>query len=55
LTIGEICEKNKVKRWVVYEWRKTEKLKAYRYDDAGRYLYKEQFDNNHTMSKGDAL
>ena len=43
LTIGEICEKNKVKRWVVYEWRKTGKLKAYRYDDAGRYLYKEQF------------
>ena len=44
LTIGEICEKNKVKRWVVYEWRKTGKLKAYRYDDAGRYLYKEQFE-----------
>ena len=39
LTIAEICEKFKVKRWTVYEWRKTGKLVAYRIDDVGRYLY----------------
>lgn len=45
LTIGEICEKNNVKRWDVYGWRKSGKLKAYRYDDAGRYLYEEHFNS----------
>jgi hypothetical protein len=39
LTIAEICEKFNVKRWTVYEWRKTGKLKANRIDDVGRYLY----------------
>jgi DNA invertase Pin-like site-specific DNA recombinase len=39
LTIAEIGEKFKVKRWTVYEWRKTGKLMAYRIDDVGRYLY----------------
>jgi DNA invertase Pin-like site-specific DNA recombinase len=39
LTITEICEKFKVKRWTVYKWRKTGKLKASRVDDVGRYLY----------------
>ncbi len=39
LTIAEICEKFNVKRWTVYEWRKTGKLVAYRIDDVGRYLY----------------
>ncbi len=39
LTIAEICEKFKVKRWTVYEWRKTGKLVAHRIDDVGRYLY----------------
>jgi DNA invertase Pin-like site-specific DNA recombinase len=45
LTIGEICKKQDVKRWVVYEWRKSGNLKAYRYDDAGRYLYEEDFNS----------
>jgi len=39
LTLSEICEKFNVKRWTVYEWRKTGKLKANRIDDVGRYLY----------------
>ena len=39
LTIAEICEKFQVKRWTVYEWRKTGKLPAYRIDDVARYLY----------------
>ena len=38
-TIREICEKYGVGRDKVYEWRKSGKLVAYRYDDAGRYLY----------------
>ncbi len=45
LTIGEICEKRNVKRWVVYDWRRSGKLKAYRYDDVGRYLYEEDFNS----------
>jgi len=45
LTIGEICEKRNVKRWVVYDWRRSGNLKAYRYDDVGRYLYEEDFNS----------
>jgi len=39
LTIHEIGEQFGVSRHVVYKWRKTGKLRAYRYDDVGRYLY----------------
>ncbi len=39
LTMAEICEKFQVKRWTVYKWRKTGKLKAYQVDDVRRYLY----------------
>jgi DNA invertase Pin-like site-specific DNA recombinase len=39
LTLKEICDIHDVKRWTVYDWRKTGKLKGYRYDDVGRYLY----------------
>jgi DNA invertase Pin-like site-specific DNA recombinase len=39
LEIGEICEKYGVKRWTVYKWRDSGRLKSYRYDDLGRYLY----------------
>ena len=38
-TIKEICEKYDVPRRKVYNWRKTGKLVAYRFDDVGRYLY----------------
>lgn len=39
LEIGEICEKFGVNRHVVYKWRDSGKLKSYKYDDVGRYLY----------------
>ena len=39
LTMKEICEKYTTNRWKVYELRKSGQLKAYRYDDDGRYLY----------------
>ena len=39
LTIAEICDKFQVKRWTVYQWRKTGKLAAYRIDDVRRCLY----------------
>jgi DNA invertase Pin-like site-specific DNA recombinase len=42
-TIAEICDKYNVKRWTVYEWKKSGKLKGYRYDDCGRYLYESDF------------
>lgn len=52
-TIQEICDKYGTNRWKVYELRKEGKLKAYRYDDDGRYLY-EPLDDNifRTVSKG---
>jgi len=39
LTIHEVGEKFGVKRHVVYKWRKSGKLRAYKFDDVGRYLY----------------
>ena len=39
LSIKEIGEKYGVNRWMVYAWRKSGKLKAYRCDDTGRSLY----------------
>ena len=51
LTIAEICEKFKVKRWTVYEWRKRGKLVAYRIDDVGRYLYDANM-NHHSRYTG---
>lgn len=55
-TIKELCDKFSVNRWAVYELRKAGTLKAYRYDDDGRYLY-EPLDGAifHTMSKGGAV
>jgi DNA invertase Pin-like site-specific DNA recombinase len=38
-TIRELCEKYGIYRGKIYELRKAGKLKAYRYDDVGRYLY----------------
>lgn len=38
-TIGEICQEHSVNRHKVYKWRDSGKLKGYRYDDVGRYLY----------------
>ena len=43
LTIKEIGEKYGVNRWMVYAWRKSGKLKAYRCDDTGRSLYEPLF------------
>jgi hypothetical protein len=37
--IAELCAKYGTNRGKVYELRKAGKLKAYRYDDDGRYLY----------------
>ena len=52
-TIRELCEKYGINRWTVYQLRNAGKLKAYRYDDVGRYLY-EPLDEGmfHTMSNG---
>jgi hypothetical protein len=38
-TIRELCNKYGVHREKIYELRNAGRLKAYRYDDAGRYLY----------------
>ena len=38
-TIRELCDKFGTNRWTVYELRKAGKIKSYRYDDVGRYLY----------------
>ena len=52
-TIRELCDKFGVDRSKIYQLRKTGKLKAYRYDDVGRYMY-EPLDNSifNTKSKG---
>ena len=51
-TIRQLCEKYGVDRSKIYRLRKTGKLKAYRYDDVGRYLYEPLNDSIfHTMSK----
>jgi len=34
-----LCEKYGIYRGKIYELRKAGKLKAYRYNDVGRYLY----------------
>lgn len=38
-TMAELCKKFGTNRWKVYELRNDGQLKAYRYDDVGRYLY----------------
>ncbi len=40
LSIKEMCEKFGISRHKVYALRRSKKLRAYRYDDVGRYMYK---------------
>ncbi len=54
LSIKEIAEKYGVNRWMVYAWRKSGKLTAYRYDDVNRYLYKPQLNVSITQQTQEA-
>lgn len=45
LAMGEIRERYGVHRMTVARWRNIGKLKSYRYDDMGRYLYEDPGDS----------
>lgn len=54
VTMGEICKKYHVERWIVTKWRKTGQIQAHLYDDAGRFLYHPEV-KNYTKAIGGAV